>query len=199
MSDMEVKKYKVLALFGKSGAGKDTIQNWIVSEYPNALHKIVSYTTRPKRDYEIEGRDYYYIDINEFTNRLLSHDLLEAVVFNNWGYGTSIQSLKEDKINVGVFNPEGIRTLMDDPRIDIMPIYIDCKDKTRLMRALSREDNIDCHELCRRFFADEKDFSDLEFDYLSYKNEDEDAYNWWDFLTFDFTLSEWITDLVEIG
>ncbi len=199
MKDMAVKKYKVLALFGKSGAGKDTIQNWLVSEYPQALHKIISYTTRPKRDYEVEGRDYYYIDINEFTNRLLSHDLLEAVVFNNWGYGTSIQSLKEDKINVGVFNPEGIRTLMDDPRIDVMPIYIDCKDKSRLLRALSREGNVDCHELCRRFFADEKDFSDLEFGYLTYRNENEDAYNWWDFLTFDFTLYQWITDLVEIN
>lgn len=198
MKDMEVKKYKVLALFGKSGAGKDTIQNWLVSNYPTKLNKIVSYTTRPKRDYEVEGEAYHYINIKEFTDRLLSFDFIEAAVFNNWGYGTSIQSLKSDKINIGVFNPEGIRTLISDPRIDILPIYIDCKDKTRLLRILSREEEVDCNELCRRFFADEKDFSNLDFGYLIYENENENKKTWEDLLTFNFDLFTWIEELVEI-
>ena len=196
MKDMEAKKYKVLALFGKSGAGKDTIQNWLVSNYPTKLNKIVSYTTRPKRDYEVEGEAYHYINIKEFTDRLLSFDFIEAAVFNNWGYGTSIQSLKNDKINIGVFNPEGIRTLINDPRIDILPIYVDCKDKTRLLRTLSREEEVDCNELCRRFFADEKDFSNLDFGYLIYENENKKT--WEDFLTFNFYLFSWIEELVEI-
>lgn len=198
MKDMEAKKYKVLALFGKSGAGKDTIQNWLVSNYPTKLNKIVSYTTRPKRDYEVEGEAYHYINIKEFTDRLLSFDFIEAAVFNNWGYGTSIQSLKSDKINIGVFNPEGIRTLISDPRIDILPIYIDCKDKTRLLRILSREEEVDCNELCRRFFADEKDFSNLDFGYLIYENENENKKTWEDLLTFNFDLFTWIEELVEI-
>lgn len=198
MKDMEAKKYKVLALFGKSGAGKDTILNWLVSNYPTKLNKIVSYTTRPKRDYEVEGEAYHYINIKEFTDRLLSFDFIEAAVFNNWGYGTSIQSLKSDKINIGVFNPEGIRTLISDPRIDILPIYINCKDKTRLLRILSREEEVDCNELCRRFFADEKDFSNLDFGYLIYENENENKKTWEDLLTFNFDLFTWIEELVEI-
>ena len=48
-------KIKVVALFGKSGAGKDTIQRYLIDTYPNDTKSIVSCTTRPKRDYEQDG------------------------------------------------------------------------------------------------------------------------------------------------
>ena len=48
------KKYKVFALVGPSGCGKDTILNMLLKKYNNskAFHRIVSYTTRPKREGE---------------------------------------------------------------------------------------------------------------------------------------------------
>ena len=58
-------KYKLVALFGKSGAGKDTIQNWMVSNLQDT-HKLISYTTRPPRDNEIDNQDYHFISIEEF-------------------------------------------------------------------------------------------------------------------------------------
>ena len=45
-------KIKVIALFGKSASGKDSIQKWIIKSFPSATHSIISCTTRPKRDYE---------------------------------------------------------------------------------------------------------------------------------------------------
>jgi len=60
--------------------------------------------------------------------------MLEATVFNNWCYGTSIRSLKNNKINIGVFNPEGVEILRDNQNINLTVIYIIADDKTRLLR-----------------------------------------------------------------
>lgn len=163
--DKEINMYKIIALFGESGAGKDTIQNWLVSNFPDEAHKIVSCTTRPPRDYEVNGEDYYFIDIEFFAQKVLDGSMLEATTFNSWGYGTPIESLKEDKINIGVFNIQGIDCLLQDPRLEVNVIYVTLSDKERLIRALKRELNPNCEEICRRFLADKKDFDDIPFEW----------------------------------
>lgn len=164
-------KYKVLALFGKSGAGKDTIQKWLTTNYN--MNGIVSCTTRPPRDYERNGIHYHFLSNEEFAQKVLNMSMLEATVFNDWCYGTPIESLKEDKINVGVFNIQGIECLLQDNRLDILPIFIDCSDKKRLLRNIKREKVPNCLEICRRFITDEKDFSDINFDYITFDNNDD--------------------------
>lgn len=163
-------KYKLIALFGESGAGKDTIQQWMVSYLPNTKG-IVSYTTRPKRDYEVEGKDYHFLTNEEFAVKVLDGTMLEATSFNDWFYGTAIDELDIEKINIGVFNINGIECLLEDSRIDIIPVYVAVSDKTRLIRALNREANPNCEEICRRFQADKKDFSLLDFNFHIIKNE----------------------------
>ena len=92
--------------------------------------------------------------------------MIEATVFNTWCYGTSINNLSEEYINIGVFNPEGVELLRENPNIELAVIYIEANDKTRLLRQLNREKNPDCHEIVRRFSADENDFSDNEIEYI---------------------------------
>ena len=92
-------KYEVIALFGKSASGKDTIQKWICSTF-DWVHGIVSCTTRPIRENEQEGIDYYYLTNEQFAEKVLNGDMLEAASFNGWFYGTPINSLVKDKINV---------------------------------------------------------------------------------------------------
>jgi guanylate kinase len=164
-------KYKVLALFGKSGAGKDTIQKWLTTNYN--MNGIISCTTRPPRDYERDGIHYHFLSNEEFAQKVLNMSMLEATVFNDWCYGTPIESLKEDKINVGVFNIQGIECLLQDNKLDILPIFIDCSDKTRLLRNIKREKVPNCLEICRRFITDEKDFSDINFDYITFDNNND--------------------------
>lgn len=163
-------KYQVIALIGKAGAGKDTIQQATCKAHPEIFHPIISCTTRPPREGEIDGENYHFLSINEFTRKVLNGEMLEATEFRDWFYGTSIEALDPNKINLGVFNPAGITALLEAPNINLTVIYIDALDKERLMRYLDREDDPDCAEMCRRYFTDEKDFADLDFDYYTYVN-----------------------------
>ena len=123
-------KIKVIALFGKSASGKDSIQRWIIKSFPSATHSIISCTTRPRRDYEEDKKDYFFLTNEEFTNKVLDGSMLEATEFNNWFYGTPIEALDKDKINIGVFNPAGIDALLSDSRIEVIPLYVLAPDKT---------------------------------------------------------------------
>lgn len=163
--------YNVIAFMGKSGAGKDTILNAVCEKYPN-LNKKVSTTTRPPRDYEKDGVDYYFITGEEFTNKVLNFEMAEATDFREWFYGTEYRALKEKGLNVGVFNPDGVRALSEDSKINLLVIYVTVSDKTRIIRALNREVNPDIEEIFRRYHTDELDFSELNFDYKLVSNED---------------------------
>jgi guanylate kinase len=152
---------KIVALIGKSGTGKDTILKECSSQAPN-YNYIISCTTRPPRQGETDGVNYHFISEEEFQKRVDEGDMLESVQFRDWHYGTSLMELDKDKINIGVFNPEGVRTLCLDDRLDVFPVCLEADDKIRLLRQLNREDNPDVKEIIRRFLADENDFSNLE-------------------------------------
>ena len=156
-------KYQVIALIGKSGAGKDAIQKATCAAHPLIFNPIVSCTTRPAREYEVNGINYHFISLNEFTRKVLNGDMLEATEFRDWFYGTTLDALAKDKINIGVFNPAGVEALLEDPRLNVVVFEIHAPDSQRLMRYLTREEMPDCAEMCRRYFADEKDFSNIDF------------------------------------
>jgi guanylate kinase len=165
-------------LFGKSASGKDTIQNWIVSNFPQFTHKIVSCTTRPKRENEKEGFDYFFLTDEEFTKKVLDGSMLEATSFRDWFYGTALDQLDPEKINVGVFNPSGVECLLEDSRLEVVPVLIYANGKVRLFRSLNRENSPNCREICRRYLADEKDFEEVEFEYDGWINETDEHSTW---------------------
>ena len=90
--------------------------------------------------------------------------MLEATVFNDWCYGTSINNLDKDCLNIGVFNPEGVEILQEESNVDIEVIYIIADDKVRLLRQLNREEHPNCDEIIRRYGADKQDFNDVRID-----------------------------------
>lgn len=154
-------KYKVVALMGKAGAGKDRLLAEIMKiADPSWFKKVINCTTRPIRENEIDGINYHYLTTEQFTEKVLEGDMIEAADFNNWWYGTMLSTLDEDKINIGVFNPTAVEILQDDKRLHVLTIYIEAPDKLRLLRQLNREENPDCHEIVRRFKTDEEDFDD---------------------------------------
>ena len=166
-------KYKIVALFGEAGSGKDYIQKEIMKTDfgKENLSEIISCTTRPPREGEINGVHYHFIPNSaEFFNWDNMHKWIEFTFFKDWWYGTSINHLNKNKINIGVFNIKGINQILEDEEIDCLPIRIVCYDKLRLIRQLNREINPDCMEIVRRFLADSKDFLNIPFEYKMVEN-----------------------------
>ena len=165
-------KYKIVALFGEAGSGKDYIvKNIMKTELGKRyLNEIISSTTRPPREGEKDGINYNFISYDEFTKK----DFLEYTTFRNWWYGTSIDSLDINKINIGVFNIAGIYQLtnsnLNNKRVNCLPIYIKVNPKIRLIRQLQRENNPDCDEIIRRYLTDQKDFFNIPFEYKIIEN-----------------------------
>lgn len=152
-----MKLLKVVAIVGKSGAGKDTLLHEVTQQLPNC-NEIISCTTRPPRANEINGVHYNFLTAEDFCKKINCKEMLEYTTFNNWGYGTSIDSLAPNRINVGVFNPEGVRALKKNDNIKEVIISIIASDKIRLMRQLNREPNPNVKEIIRRYSADEEDY-----------------------------------------
>ncbi len=150
------KKINVVAFVGKSGAGKDYCAKKLHSENPDTTHFIVSSTTRPSRDYEKEGVDYHFLSEKEFA----AARFLETASFNGWHYGTRYEDLDPDRINIGVFNPTGLKSLAAQEDINLTIVYVKASDKTRLLRQLNREEEPNVAEIIRRFGTDETDFQD---------------------------------------
>ena len=145
-------KIIVVAFVGKSGAGKDYCMKKVAED--NNWHIIVSSTTRPKRDYEVEGVDYHFLTEKEFAAACF----LETASFNGWHYGTRYEDLDPDNVNVGVFNPTGLKSLAAQDDINLKIVYVKASDKTRLLRQLNREEEPNVKEIIRRFGTDEADF-----------------------------------------
>ena len=156
--------YNLVILMGKAGSGKDSLMREVIKRMPE-LHEIVHFTTRPKREHEVDGVNYYFISRNDFGMKVLSGDMIECTEFNDWFYGTDYDCLNEDKINIGVFNPEGVDNLGYRPDVRALIFYIQTNDKERLLRQLKREDNPDVEEIIRRYGTDKKDFMGIEDDF----------------------------------
>lgn len=166
--------YKVLALIGETSAGKDTLLNSVLSVDPQS-YRIVSCTTRPPREKEVDGFDYYFLTNPEIKNEIMQNKFLELTSFNGWFYGTRISDLSKTRINIGVFNPEGIRKMLQRPDIDLRVIEVKADRELRRQRYLARDTKCDVAELERRLDADAKDFEFLGFDrVVLYNNADHD-------------------------
>ena len=144
-----------IILVGKAAAGKDHMRKVLSGR---GFKYGVSYTTRPPREGEIDGRDYYFIDEDEFKHKIYDKFWYEWIEFNGWYYGTSVEQFKES-CNLFIMTPKGISHIDPVDRKQCTIIYIDIPLNVRRSRLESRNmpgDNID-----RRIAADEADFKNF--------------------------------------
>jgi len=88
-----------------SGAGKTTLCKEIIDIFPNLRHS-VSYTTRPPRNGEVHGRDYFFVGKEEFDRMIEAGEFAEWAEVHGNLYGTSLATLKESR-------SEGIDLILD--------------------------------------------------------------------------------------
>ena len=160
---------KLYVIMGKSSTGKDTVYKRIVEK--TDVTTITMYTTRPMRAGEAQGREYFFIDEETLADLEKEDKIIELRAYNTvhgiWKYLT---------VDDGQINPESEEKYIIIATLEayekylayygkevVVPIYIEVDDRTRIHRALQREDaeqNPKYKEMCRRFIADEEDFSE---------------------------------------
>ena len=161
---------KIYYMMGKSSSGKDTIYKEIRKDLPN-LKTLTLYTTRPMREGEKNGVEYYFVTDDVLEKYDKSGKMIELrtyqTVYGDWKYAT---------IDDGQINLDGKENYLALGTIEaynkyceyfgkdrVCPIYIEVDDGTRLRRALEREcrqEKPQYREMCRRYIADEDDFSE---------------------------------------
>ena len=159
----------IYCIMGKSSSGKDTIFKLLLAREDLQLNRIVSYTTRPIRSNEKPGEEYNYVSIEEKDKLLEDGKVIEIrkydTVHGPWFYFTvddgKIDLKKKDYLVIGTV--ESFTKIRDYYGDDVvLPIYIEVDDGLRLSRALERERqqaSPKYEEMCRRFLADQQDFS----------------------------------------
>lgn len=163
-------EYKIIALVGEAGCGKDALLQATLAASPNSFHKIISCSTRPPREGEVDGKNYHFLTDGMFAELVSDGQMLEYAEFNNWHYGTMKAALSAEKPNIGVFNPDGIYSLLGHPGIDLTVVRIHTSEKDRLLRQLNREEHPNVEEIIRRYSTDKEDFKEFqEYDFTGVK------------------------------
>ena len=161
---------KIYCLAGKSASGKDHFYKRLLEEESLSLLPLVLYTTRPMRLGEEEGREYHFVDEAKLTSLRQQGRIIEERSYHTtegiWTYFTAddgqIDPEGQDYLSIGTL--ESIVKLQQYfGRDRICPLYIEVDDGERLARALQRERKQETpryEEMCRRFLADQQDFSE---------------------------------------
>jgi guanylate kinase len=160
---------KLFYLMGKSATGKDHIFRVLAQDRGLSLTPLVIYTTRPMREGEKNGREYYFTDEERLRELRAAGRVIEERVYQTvngpWYYFTADdgQIDLEHRSYIGIGTLESFRKIRDYFGAEyVLPVYIETEDGIRLARALKREwkqEHPDYAEVCRRFLADTEDFS----------------------------------------
>ena len=160
---------KIVYIMGKSSSGKDTIFKKLKEKLD--FNTYVMYTTRPIRKGEKDGVTYHYIS-NEKMQRYIDgkekDKLIEyrtyQTVYGPWTYATiADDQFKTNKNMLMLGTLESYEKMKKAFKDELIPIYIEVEDGLRLERAIKRErqeKEPKYAEVCRRFLADSKDFSE---------------------------------------
>ncbi len=160
---------KIYYMMGKSSSGKDTLFKEVKQAMPE-LKTITLYTTRPIREGEHNGVEYFFVSEDTLNAYESQGKIIEMRAYHTvhgiWKYAT----IDDGQVDLDHENYLVIGTLESYDKMrtyygasNLVPIYIEVEDGERLMRALKREREQEVPryaELCRRFLADTRDFSE---------------------------------------
>ena len=161
---------KIFCVIGKSATGKDTVYERLLEDKKLPVRRLIPYTTRPIREGETEGETYHFCTEEMVKSLEEQGKIIEMRAYNTvygvWKYFT----VDDDQIDLEKHNYMLIGTIEMYVQIrdyygedKVLPIYIEVEDGERLIRAISRERTQSVpkyEEMCRRFLADQKDFSE---------------------------------------
>jgi guanylate kinase len=156
---------KLYVAVGFSGSGKSSVEKEL---HKHGFLPVVSCSSRNRREYEVDGKDYYFLTRKQFEEKIKNDEMIEFTEYNSWLYGIEKKEIDLSKGNyVLVTNPQGLKQLKKHFGDDkVVGIYLYLSDHWELLRrTLDREPHasIDkCKEICRRYLSDFETFSEAE-------------------------------------
>lgn len=148
-------EHKRIILAGPGASGKDHMRKLLESR---GFKYAVSYTTRPPRPGEVEGKDYFFISQEECQRMKDSGEFYEAIDFNGWTYGTSMKQFYED--DVFIMTPSGIEHIKPEDRKNSFIMFFDITEEIRKTRLEGR--TMPGHSVEARLQADRDLFEDFK-------------------------------------
>ena len=158
----------IFCLVGKSASGKDTLFQEILRHKGKDLVPVIPYTTRPKRRNEDEGVDYHFSTEADLEHFRAEGRVIEERQYNTtqgiWRYFTVKFDREPGRNYILITTLEGVAGISAAYGAQaVRTVYLALDDKTRLLRCIDREARQaapDYEEVCRRFIADQRDFTE---------------------------------------
>ena len=166
----------MICILGKTASGKNTIIDRLVKSH--GYKRVITYTTRPMRDNEIQDVDYHFISNEEFLEKVDKDEFAEwksyNSVFGQWFYGVTKKDIDNDPEKLLIITPAGYKDIIESMGYRPKSLYIYANNATIKSRLRLRGDNEE--ECKRRINSDNKDFKDILLlaDKIVYNNEDDD-------------------------
>ena len=147
---------KRVILLGRAATGKDFLRKHLQEA---GLDFQVSYTTRPARMHEINGKDYFFITQEEFQQLTEQKAWHEHVVFNDWHYGT-LKSQFSGTNRLFIMSPNGLQHLTPGERKESLVVYLNIKDSKEIVTRLKQRGWSEA-QVQVRMQADDAQFSEF--------------------------------------
>ena len=160
-----MRNHKRIILVGKAASGKDHLRKRFESR---GFEYSVSYTTRPPREGEIDGKDYFFITDEQANKMVESNMFYEYAYFNGWLYGKTVEQFYTD--DLFIMTPSGVSNIKPEDRTSSFIIYTDIEMSIRMTRLTNR--NMPGDSMDRRIQADEVDFMGFDDYDLKVTNPD---------------------------
>ena len=151
----------MIVLIGESASGKTSIEKKLIKK---GYNKIVSYTTRPMRPGEIEGKDYYFISEPEFDQKAENGFFAEKSKYKEAQYGIAREDCLDDR--VVIVEPYGLGQLKRNESLNVISFYIRVDERRRAIRMIERGDKL--MDVFQRILFDQGRFQFIaeETDYI---------------------------------
>lgn len=142
-SEFKLKK-TIFCILGESGSGKDTLVNYLINDFKLPLKSVLSYTDRPIRPGEQQGKEHIFLSKDKMTALLDSYkkDIAAYTKIGETGYRYCATTTTINKSDIYIIDPNGLKDLKErtSDRYNIVAIYIDCPLEERRKRTQKRGD-----------------------------------------------------------
>ncbi|HKL84384.1 MAG TPA: hypothetical protein VJZ48_02820 [Bacilli bacterium] len=152
----------MIILVGASASGKTEVAKMLGKLFQ--MRKVITHTTRPMRENEKDGVDYYFVTREEFLNLKKMNFFVETTEYNDNFYGTSRKELEDNKVLI--VDPNGLQSFLKLKDERVISFFMNATKETRRLRMIKRGDKIE--DAIKRIATDDQKFNDSAMNTCDY-------------------------------